>query len=181
MSTSAPTLERWFAEEVQPHEPSLRGYLHGSFPKVRDVDDVVQESYLRLWRARARESVSSAKALLFHIARGVALDNGRRERISPITFDSELAATIAVEDGAPNAADSLCSREEYTLLADAIRSLPRRCREIVIMRKLERLPQKEIARRLGISEQTVQVQVLNGVRRCGAYLARHGVQERPRQ
>ena len=33
---------RWFAEEVQPHEPALRAYLRGSFPKIDDVDDLVQ-------------------------------------------------------------------------------------------------------------------------------------------
>lgn len=35
---------RWFANEVQPHEPALRAYLRNSFPVVRDVDDVVQGS-----------------------------------------------------------------------------------------------------------------------------------------
>jgi hypothetical protein len=33
---------RWFAEEVQPHEPSLRSYLRNTFPALPDVDDVVQ-------------------------------------------------------------------------------------------------------------------------------------------
>ena len=34
---------RWFAEEVQPHESELRGYLRRQFPSV-EVDDVVQET-----------------------------------------------------------------------------------------------------------------------------------------
>ncbi len=38
----------WFNEEVQPHEAILRSYLHYQFPSV-DVDDVVQEAYLKLF------------------------------------------------------------------------------------------------------------------------------------
>jgi hypothetical protein len=42
---------QWFTEKVHVHGPSLRNYLRGVFPTVRDVDDVVQESFL-LARAR---------------------------------------------------------------------------------------------------------------------------------
>jgi hypothetical protein len=48
---------RWFAAEVHPHEPALRGYLWGSCPAVRDVDDVVQESFLRIRRVNHRPAV----------------------------------------------------------------------------------------------------------------------------
>ncbi|MFM9956267.1 MAG: RNA polymerase sigma factor [Opitutaceae bacterium] len=58
----------------------------------------------------------------------------------------------------------------------AIDSLPARCREILILRKLRGVPQKAIAAQLGLSEQTVQVQVSRGVRRCEEFLRAHGVQ-----
>ena len=41
---------RWFSEEVYVHEPSLRAYLRTQYPFAPDIDDVVQESFLRLWR-----------------------------------------------------------------------------------------------------------------------------------
>ncbi|PHX85576.1 MAG: hypothetical protein CK538_06220, partial [Opitutia bacterium] len=50
------------------------------------------------------------------------------------------------------------------------------CREILILRKLRGVPQKAIAAQLGLSEQTVQVQVSRGVRRCEEFLRAHGVQ-----
>ena len=52
---------RWFAEEVQPHDAQLRAYLRGAFPTACDVDDVMQESYLRVWRVRATGPISSAR------------------------------------------------------------------------------------------------------------------------
>lgn len=168
---------QWFNQEVAPHGAQLRSYLRKSFPSVRDLDDVVQESFLRIWKARARQSICSAKAFLFQIGRNVATDVIRRERIvAPVSEWDPTVATVASEE--PGTVEVLCSREELSLLADAIADLPSRCREIVILRKIERMPQKEIALRLGISENTVQNQTARGVRHCEAYLAAFGVRSR---
>lgn len=65
---------RWFVEEVQPHESSLRSYLRCMFPSLPDIDDLVQESYARLIRAREAGRVSYVKAFPFTTARNAALD-----------------------------------------------------------------------------------------------------------
>jgi RNA polymerase sigma factor (sigma-70 family) len=166
---------RWFLEEVRPHEASLRFHLRSSFPTARDVDDVVQESYLRIWKARAARPIQSAKAFLFKVARHVAIDLVRRQRVSPLVDVTDLVVQSVIEEK-PSAAEIACTRDEIVLLAQAIDALPPRCREIVILRKLRGLPQKAIAAQLGISVQTVQVQVLRGVKRCEAFLAQQGVQ-----
>lgn len=165
---------RWFAAEVHPHEPALRGYLRGTFPAVRDVDDVVQESYLRMWRARAAQPIASAKSFLFQVARRLALDTLRRERRSPVARVPNLAA-LAVASDIPGAAEEASTHERVRLLADAIETLPGRCREIVILRKIHGFSQKDTAARLGLSERTVEVQVARAVKRCEEYLRRRGV------
>ena len=172
-----PTTEenRWFSEEVQVHEPSLRAYLHTRFPFAPDIDDVVQESFLRLWKVRMAQPVLYAKALLFKVARHVVIDSARRNLISPIDRVTDLAALPVIDDGRPGPAEAACIRDEIVLLAAAIDSLPARCREILILRKLRGVSQKAIAAQLGLSEQTVQVQVSRGVRRCEEYLKSRGV------
>ena len=85
-------------------------------------------------------------------------------------------ATLTVLDERPDAAEVAFCREELVLLAQAIHALPSRCREIVVLRKIRCLSQKEIAKMLGISEQTVQVQVLRGVKRIEDFLRRNGVE-----
>lgn len=167
------TATRWFAEEVHAHDLQLKAYLRGSFPSIRDVDDIAQESYLRVWKARASQSIRSARGFLFQIARHVAADILRREIASPIKGATDFAA-LSVLDNQPDAADNACTMEEIALLADAIDALPARCREVFILRKIQRRPQKEIAALLGISEQTVQVQVLRGMKRCEKFLSRRG-------
>ncbi len=165
---------RWFVNEVHAHDAQVKAYLRGSFPSIRDVDDVVQESYLRIWKARTAQPIHSVRAFLFRVARNVALNLVDRQRISPIDTVRDLEALPVVEDG-PNAAANTCAREELLLLARAIDSLPPRCREIVILRRIKNVSQREIAARLGISEKTVEVQVVRGIRRCGDFLRRHGL------
>ncbi|MEO6874674.1 MAG: RNA polymerase sigma factor [Opitutaceae bacterium] len=162
---------RWFKEEVYPHEYSLRLYLRGRFPDVRDVDDVVQETFLRTWTAGTTQSIRSVKGFLFTVARRLALDLIRTERRSPICAVSDLREVLTVSTE-PNAADATTMAQEAELLVDAIESLPRRCREIFLLRKIEGISQREIATRLGLSEQTVQVQSARGMRRCEIYIRR---------
>ena len=176
----SPDASRWFAEEVEPHETSLRSYLKGAFPTVRDVDDVVQESYLRLWKARAAHPIQSARAFLFGIARRLAVDVIRKERRTTAHEVVVDFASLNVLEEKADAAEMTSSRQEIALLAEAIHSLPSRCREIMILRKLERLSHREIAQRLGISVSTVEVQIFRGMEKCTRHLRSRGVQVRSR-
>lgn len=173
MPQTEPEKNQWFAQEVHAHEASLRSYLRTAFPSVRDVDDLVQESYLRLWRARVGQPILFTKAFLFKVARHLALDLVRREGRSPLEAVTDSAAWGVIEDG-PNPAEAACSEQALQVLAEAIASLPGRCREIFVLRKLKGMPQKEIAALLGLSEQTVQVQASRGLRRCAKFLRRRG-------
>jgi RNA polymerase sigma factor (sigma-70 family) len=165
--------DRWFLDEVRPHEPALRGYLSGSFPTLHDVDDIVQESYLRVWKARASQKITFAKAFLFTVARHVALDFIRRKQKSPVDSGGDLTGLCVLEEGAGGPAGMLDERIE--VLAESIARLPDRRREIVILRKLKRLPQKEVAAQLKISERTVENQLFRGMKQCEAYLRSRGI------
>lgn len=165
---------RWFAEEVVPHEPSLRAYLHSSFPAVRDVDDVVQSSFLRLWRRRTTEPILSAKAFLFTIARRLAIDTLRHDQRSPIQAVGDLTTLRVLEEG-PSVSAAASRAERVQLLAEAIDALPARCREVLILRKLKFLPQRDVAARLGISENGVEVQLTRALARCREHLRKRGV------
>jgi RNA polymerase sigma-70 factor (ECF subfamily) len=167
---------RWFATEVQPHDAALRAWLRSKFPALGDVDDVVQETYARVLRLRARDPLRThaVKPLLFTTARNLALDLLRRRQIVPMEALPEIEdETFA--DASPGIGEAVSRRQELAFLAEAIQALPARCRQVLTLRKIYGLPQKEIARQLGISEHTVEAQVGVGVRRCADYLARLGL------
>lgn len=168
--------DKWFREEVHPHDAQLKSYLRGSFPSIRDVDDIVQEAYLKIWRAAAHESVKSAKAFVYIVARRVALNFVRKQRNSPIEAYGDEALSRVLDDK-PNAREAAIIQDRVNLLADALMSLPPRCREIVVLHKMKGLAQKEVADQLGLSERTVETQIRNGVARCLTYLRAHGVVE----
>lgn len=170
----ASNLSRWFAEEVQPHESSLRSYLRQLFPSLPDIDDLVQESYARLIRARETGRVAYARAFLFTTARNAALDLFRRRRVVRIEGVADMNALPVVEDR-PDVAEAMCRQQELTLLAAAVRTLPERCRQVLTLRLMYAMSHKAIAAELRISEHTVKAQLAKGMRRCADYLAERGL------
>jgi RNA polymerase sigma factor (sigma-70 family) len=168
----------WFAQQILVHEAQLRGYLRRFLKPASDVADGVQETYARLLGLTDSElrGIRLPHAFLFAAARNVALEWTRRQRLQRPIFCDRMAETGAtsVLDETPSAYEELSAREELALLARAIDSLPARCREVLVLRKLYGLSQKEIAARLGISENTVEKHAANGVRLCANYVYARG-------
>lgn len=167
---------RWFAEEIQPHEPDLRAYLRAKFSAYPDIEDLIQETYTRLVQAREHSGVPFGKAYVFATARNAAIDFFRRRKIAIIESIAEIELLPVLEDR-PDVAETACRNQELIMLAEAIQALPERCRQIVTLRKLHGLSHDEIARALGISANTVNAQIAIGVVRLRDYLAQRGVGE----
>lgn len=173
---------RWFSEEVHAHDASLKRYLRRSFPAVRDVDDVVQESYLRVWRRQLVRPISavsdsvtaSVKGFLFQVARRLAVDKLRRNRSSPIESATDFS-TSTVIDGRADTRETACTQQEFELLLEAIDTLPARCGEVIVMRIVRGLSASDTARAMGISEETVHVQTRGGLQRVQEALRRRGI------
>ncbi len=174
MPPQDPEQAQWFAENVQPHESSLRTYLRHRFPGHPDIDDLVQETYARLLQAREHSGVHSPKSFLFTTARNAALDFSRRRKIVAIDGLAEIELLPVLEDR-PGVAESVAHDQELQLLAQAIQALPPRCRHVLTLRKIYSLSHREIAQKLGISEHTVNAQIAIGVLRLRDYMVAHGV------
>jgi RNA polymerase sigma factor (sigma-70 family) len=172
-------VSRWFAEEVQPHEPALRAYLQARFPSLPDHDDIVQETYTRLLRTKNGSGVRYPKAFLFTAARNVAFDLFRRRGAKPTEPVTDLIERSVLGDR-PGAGEQIDQDYELEVLADAVRALPDRCRQVIMLRYLDGLAYKEIAEQLGISVETVKVHMAKGMRRCAAFFAERGLLENPR-
>lgn len=169
-----PEHDRWFQDEVHVHRDALRAWLRGKFPSITDPDDLVQETMSRVWRARANYHIASPRALLFTTAHHLAIDQLRRQNIVALEPFPDAAELPVCVDG-PEPSEAAARNQELELLTQAIQSLPEKCRQVLTLRKIYGLSQKEIAAQLGISEHTVEAQVGNGMRRCAAFLARLGL------
>jgi RNA polymerase sigma factor (sigma-70 family) len=175
--TSTPSdRNRWFIEEVFPHGPQLKAYLRGRFPETPDAEDIVQESFLRIWKTHALQPIRHTKTFLFEIARHLAIDLLRHNRRSPIAALPETAGSDVIDHDA-DVVEQTCTREEIALLARALDALPSRCRTIMYLRQIEGMSQRQIASQLSLSELTVQTQVVLGLRKLRLYFQRHGLQK----
>lgn len=167
-------MTQWFTREVQPHEAALRAYLRVRFPSLRDTDNLIQETFARVVRARHDGPVRSPKALLFTVARNTAIDLLRREQIVPIEGVDNIER-LEIADGHPGTPETLSRAQDLRLLEQAVEALPERCREILILKKIEGLSYAEIAARLGIKPNTISAQLTIAVLRCRQFLQAHGV------
>lgn len=176
-SLAVEDLDRWFATEVRPLQGHLRRYLSRRFHLGSEVDDVIQETYLRLCRLRMQRELENVRGLLFTIARHVAVDALRRQRRAPfVDVTREQACAVA---GDHDVAETTARRQERQLLDVACASLPPRCREALQMRHLHGLSCREVAAQMGISGRTLENHISRAMKGCVAFLRERGVlQER---
>jgi RNA polymerase sigma factor (sigma-70 family) len=165
---------RWFEDEVYPHDGQLKAYLRGRFPAERDIDDVVQESFVRLLKARATTPIRSVKAFLFRVARNVAIDRHRRSR-SGVEVPAADVATHNVIDETADITATIGAIEKERVLATALAALPERAYEVVVLCKFDGLSHGAAAERLGISKRTVDEHVRRGMKRLGNELRQRGM------
>lgn len=174
------TTAAWFEEEVQPHATALRAYLRARFPSLADPDDVVQEAFVRIINARSNGTIRSVRALLFVTARNIALDVFRKERSNPVDGQINWEQVEVGEDTRPVTLELSSREQKLQLLEQAVQSLPQRCREIIMLKKLEGLSYEEIGQRLGISPHTVSAQLTIGMSKCREFFLAHGLLKGPR-
>jgi RNA polymerase sigma-70 factor (ECF subfamily) len=165
-------LDSWFKREVLAHEGALVRYLLRTWPNRQEVYDLRQDTYVRVYEAAARSRPQAPKSFLFATARNLMADHIRRQRIVSIDAVGDLdALNVMIEEISPEQRAS--AHQELRRLAEAIDLLPPKCREAVWMRRVDDLPQKEVAMRLGITQKTVEKHVMKGMKLLATSLFRN--------
>lgn len=162
-AVTASEVEAWFVRDVLPLESALMQFLQHNWRNQSDIADLRQEVYVRVCEAAQREIPQSTKAFVFRTARNLLVDRVRREHVVPIEVASDLdALDVAIDEPGPDR--SAIARDELRRLQVALDRLPPRCREALVFGRIEGLPGREIAQRMGISEAAVSVHIDNGIR-----------------
>jgi RNA polymerase sigma factor (sigma-70 family) len=156
-------LDRWFAAEILPHEGVLVRYLYRVWPNSAEVLDLRQDIYVRVYESARGALPSSPKAFLFATARNLMTDRIRHSRVVSIESTQDFESlNVLVDEVSPER--RLAAREELRILARAFDSLSDKCRNVVWLRRVEGLTQRETAHRLGLREGAVESQLARGVR-----------------
>lgn len=157
---------------------SCRSYLARTLSRLlppHDIEDIVQETYVRICQFKPKEEVRAPRALMAKIARNLALDHLKRAdyRLSNRFDDAsemEIGETSRQRDETLNQA---ASDEEFAQFCGAVRQLPQQCRRVFVLKKVYGYSQREIAAELQISESTVEKHIAKGMKLCIHYMLNH--------
>lgn len=158
-----PHIIRWVSHHVVPQEPKVRAALRRLGVHDSDIDDLIQDAYCRLARLRDVDAIDRPGAYFMQIVKNAWRDSLRHSRVVRLEAFTENTALI-VEDEATGVEATVFARDELTLVGDLMRTLPDRCRTIFMMKRVEGLSQREIARTLGVSENVVENDVQRALR-----------------
>ena len=172
MEAAIASIEDWFVSEILVHDVALTRYLMRSWPNAAEVPDLRQETYVRVYEAALKQRPYAPKSFLFVTARHLMSDRARRGRVVSIDAVGHLGVLDGIDAPAEQTSpeDHFSAHQQLRRLAKAFDELPSRCREVIWLRRVEELSQKEIARRLGISEKAVEKHIARGTRLLAEHL-----------
>jgi RNA polymerase sigma-70 factor (ECF subfamily) len=159
---TASDVDVWFAREVLPLEAALMQFLQHHWRNRSDVEDLVQDVYVRLYESAQKEIPKHPRKFLFTTARNLLIDRARRAQIIPIeALPDPETLDIAVDTPGPER--NAIARDELRRLQEALDRLPARNREAVVLARIEGLTGREISQRMGLAEATVSHHLSNGI------------------
>jgi RNA polymerase sigma factor (sigma-70 family) len=153
---------RWLARNLLPHESLLRARLKRVYVHGLEIDDIIQETYARIVSLPSLDSIRQPRQYAIQTATSIIIDHVRHSRVISINSTGDLDH-LDVVTPEPNPEEQLEFRQEIGEIAKALATLPEKCRETLILRRVEGLTQQETAQRLGISVKTVEKHMARGV------------------
>ena len=162
----ASAARRRFTEMVASHAPALLALATRLSRTRADAEDLVQETFLKAWRALGSYRPSSrGRAWLLRILLNTARDRGRRRKVAE-------AARIFRPEPAGDPVEGLARREQLDRVLDVVHALPRRQREALLLRARGGLSHREIAEVMGIREGAVKSHLVQARRALARKLPR---------
>lgn len=163
MRTASSEIIRWVALHVVPQEPQVRGALRRAGVAEADIDDLIQDAYCRFAAMDSIAHVDRPGAYFMQTVKNLWRDQLRRARVVRFEEVTEIA-TWLVEAEELGVEAAVAAREQMRMVEQLLADLPERCRTIFTLKRIEGLPQREIARRLGVSESIVENDVQKALR-----------------
>ena len=148
----------------------LKKFLGRFLSERQDIEDVVQETYLRAYHAeqdskRADKAIEYPKAFLFQIAKNIALTelSKKSRRITDYIEDIELSLVL---DNGATTEQELEAREHIDIICEAVTTMPERRQRIYLMRKVHGASHQAIADHFEISVSAVEKHLLKAMLTC---------------
>lgn len=146
--------------------PPLLQFANGFIKSRQSAEEIVSDVFITIWEKRNRlEHISNLKLYLYTATRNTAINYITRHNKVMITELSELP--IEPQSLHYDPERMLITSEMKKMIAEAINSLPTRCKLIFKLVKEDELKYREVAELLKVSIKTVETQMSIALRRIG--------------
>ncbi len=144
---------------------SLCRYVYQIVGSIDDALEIVQESFLRLWKAQGEcDETCLEAAYLFRLARNVAIDALRKSQVRERYLSIQVArGNVLILPVTPE--DEILRRERHELAGEALRQLTFKQRELLVLRA-SGFSYDEIAEIAGVSRGSVGQNITRAMRKC---------------
>lgn len=157
-SASHKSIEHVYGEQ----RTSLAGFLRRFFDSSHDVEDMLQEVFLKAYRAERSTKIKHPKAFLFKVAKHLSINKRKMDQGHRTDNMADLD-TLAVIDNGTDVEALTINQDRLERALKEIDRLSPRVREVFVLRKIQGYSQREIAQHLGIAESTVEKHIARGV------------------
>ena len=146
-------------------ETLLKKYLRRYLTRQQDIDDVVQDIFVRAYEAEQTRIIRSPRSYLFKIAKHMALNESKRRSHQLMVYMGDMA-DLDVIDSKAYGEEALALEQRLAAINRLIADLPPQCQRVLVLRKIYGYSHKEVADRLNISVKTVEKHLTKGLQRC---------------
>lgn len=149
---------------------SLMRFASRYFRRPQEVEDVVQEAFVKVIEAQRRREIREPRSYLYKTARNLAISKLRSghhrltDTVGELLPELELLQTPTMEQ-------QFESRQRFDVFCRAVRRLPTQGQRVYILRRVYGYTQKETAEYLGITVKTVEAHQAKAMVRCADYMA----------
>lgn len=130
-----------------------------------DVEDIVQETFLKAHRVSDWEDIKNAESYLVSIAKNAHRDHIRKEARNILDNRSDIAH-IDLKDDKPDPEQIISGKQDFKELEKVIDSLTPRVKQAIILIKIMNVTYSEASEIMGVSISTLENHVTKGLAEC---------------
>lgn len=140
------------------HAKDLRNYLYYKFGNLESAEDIVQESFIKLWQKCADVVFEKAKSFLYTIATNMFLNEKSHDKVV-LRYQQ-----IPQDDTNIESPEFLILEKEYMdKLQKVLANLPNGQREVFLLNRIDKKTYAEIADQLNLSVKAVEKRMHNAL------------------
>ena len=162
-----------FEEVFLDNYASLKSVISRYLKRPEDVEDIVQEVFVRTYAAKRKSRILNLRAYFFTTARNLSLKH-KALHANKMTDQLEDLGISEVYDYRMTLESLYEANEQFGIFCEAVRELPPQCRRVLILKKVYGLSHVEIAERLNITVSTANQHLAKAIAKCILYMRERG-------